>query len=92
MKRTIAAILVAALALTANVRTSSACTGITLKSADGCTVVARSIEWAASDNHGRYVVVPRGYEWRSMVPGGGYGRSFAGRYGYVLLSSRTSLW
>lgn len=86
MKRTITAIFLVAAVMAANVRTSSACTGITLKSADGCTVVARSVEWAASDNHGRYVVVPRGHEWLSMVPGGGTGRSFAGRYGYVGLA------
>ena len=41
--------------------TSEACTGITLKSRDGSTVVARTIEWGGSDLNSRYVIVPRGY-------------------------------
>ena len=62
---------------------SSACTGITLKTAGGNTVMARTIEWAVNDNHNRYVVVPRNHVWYSLVPGGSEGRAFSGRYGYV---------
>lgn len=62
---------------------SSACTGITLRSADGSMVMARTIEWAVNDNHNRYVLVPRGHVWHSIVPGGGEGRAFSGKYGYV---------
>ena len=62
---------------------SSACTGITLKAADGSTVTAWTIEWAVNDNHNRYVIVPRNHVWHSIVPGGGQGRAFSGQYGYV---------
>lgn len=65
---------------------SRACTGITLKSADGNLVMARTIEWAAEDNHNRYVIVPQGYVWHSITPDGGQGREFKGRYGYVGLA------
>ena len=40
--------------------TADACTGITLKSQDGATVLARTIEWGGSYLNSRYVVVPRG--------------------------------
>ena len=64
-----------------------ACTGITLESGDSCTVVARTIEWGGSDLNSVYVVVPRGYEQQSLVPGGmAGGMRFAARYGYVGLS------
>ena len=50
--------------------TSEACTGITLKSRDGSTVVARTIEWGGSDLNSRYVIVPRGYVQQSLLPDG----------------------
>lgn len=62
---------------------SHACTGITLKSADGHTIMARTIEWAVNDNHNRYVIVPRGHVWHNITPGGGQGRAFKAKYGYV---------
>lgn len=63
---------------------SDACTGITLKSADGATVLARTIEWGGSDLNSRYVVVPRGYEQQAYVTGGQKaGMKFTARYGYV---------
>ncbi len=65
---------------------ADACTGITLKSADGSVVMARTIEWALNDNNNRYVVVPRSHEWVSMTPDGSAGHSFKGRYGYVGLA------
>ena len=74
--------LAASAAMAFSARTS-ACTGITLKSADGSMVMARTIEWAVNDNHNRYVLVPRGHVWHSIVPGGGVGRTFSGKYGYV---------
>ena len=63
--------------------TGLACTGITLKAADGSMVTARTIEWAVNDNHNRYVVVPRNHIWYSITPGGEQGRAFSGKYGYV---------
>lgn len=63
---------------------SEACTGITLKSADGATVLARTIEWGGSDLDSRYVVVPRGYVQQAYVTGGKReGMKFEARYGYV---------
>lgn len=64
-----------------------ACTGITLKSTDGHTVVARTIEWGGSDLNSLYVIVPRGYRQQSLLPGGQTdGMTFTARYGYVGLS------
>ena len=80
------AIILAAAALMASFQNCYACTGITLKAKDGSTVVARTIEWAASDNDCRWVVVPRGHRWKSFIPGGRTGRSFTNVYGYVGVS------
>ncbi len=66
---------------------TDACTGITLKTQDGVSVVARTIEWGGSDLNSKYVVVPRGYTQKSYVPGGEkLGMSFSARYGYVGLA------
>lgn len=66
---------------------AGACTGITLKSKDGATVVARTIEWGADYLKSQYVVVPRGYTEQSYIPGGEKnGMSFTARYGYVGLA------
>ena len=46
----------------------NACTGITLKSKDGSTIVARTIEWGGSNLNSQYVIVPRGYSEQSYVP------------------------
>ncbi len=67
--------------------TAGACTGITLTSADSCTVVARTIEWGGSNLNSQYVVVPRGYSEQSFTPSGkADGMKFTARYGYVGLS------
>lgn len=63
-----------------------ACTGITLKSADGSTVVARTIEWGGSDLKSQYVVVPRGYMQQAYTPEGIDGMKFTSLYGYVGLA------
>ena len=64
-----------------------ACTGITLKSQDGHTIVARTIEWGGSDLNSQYVVVPRGYRQQSLLPQSGTdGMTFTARYGYIGLS------
>ncbi len=67
-----------------NARGAEACTGITLRSADGAMVLARTIEWGGSYLASHYVVVPRGYVQQSFVPGGAReGLKFTARYGYV---------
>jgi len=63
-----------------------ACTGITLKSKDGGTVVARTIEWAESVMNSMYVVVPRGQELQSLTPSGMDGLKFKAKYGFVGLA------
>ena len=69
------------------VQPAEACTGITLHSADGSPVIARTIEWAGSDLNSRYVIVPRGYRQRSYTPSGQEdGMRFTAKYGYVGLA------
>ena len=77
----------AAVALLAVAGKADACTGITLKSQDGSTVVARTIEWGGSDLNSRYAIVPRGYTQSSYIPGGTKGgMTFTAKYGFVGLS------
>ena len=72
--------------LSLSVPPASACTGITLKSKDNTTIVARTIEWGGSDLNSQYVVVPRGYTQQSYTPGGVDGMVFKARHGYVGLA------
>lgn len=66
---------------------AKACTGITLKAADGACIPARTIEWGGSDLKSRYVVVPRGYAQTSYAPGGQKSAmAFTAKYGYVGLA------
>lgn len=76
----------AAAALLPVPRTLDACTGITLRAADGSHVVARTIEWGGSNLNSRYVIVPRGYTQQSYTPEGVDGMRFTARYGYVGLA------
>ena len=79
-------ILFAIAGLLINPSAAEACTGITLKSKDGTTIVARTIEWGGSNLNSQYVVVPRGYTERSYTPNGVDGMTFTARYGYVGLA------
>lgn len=80
-------ILLAALTLAPATQEAAACTGITLESKDGSTVVARTIEWGGSDLGSLYTIVPRGHTQTSYVPGGRKdGLTFTARYGYVGLA------
>ena len=65
---------------------AGACTGITLKSKDGATVVARTIEWAESVMNCMYVVVPRAQELQSLTPSGMDGLKFRAKHGFVGLA------
>ncbi len=81
MKKWILSVLVLLLTV---LHTANACTGITLHSADGATVLARTIEWGGSYLASQYVVVPRGYKQQSYVTGGKKeGICFKAKYGYV---------
>ena len=65
---------------------TNACTGITLKSKDGATIAARTIEWAESVMNNMYVVVPRNQELQSLTPSGLDGIKFNTKYGFVGLA------
>ena len=87
MKRQFKTLLASILFLGANIFPANACTGITLKTTGGLPVLARTIEWGGSDLNSQYVVVPRGYEQQSYIPGGSAeGMAFRSRYGYVGLA------
>lgn len=80
-------ILATMLAIGAAINSARACTGITLHSADGATITARTIEWAGNDLESRYSIVPRGHTQQSYVPGGKKeGMTFKAKYGYVGLA------
>ncbi|MBE6462034.1 MAG: choloylglycine hydrolase family protein [Alphaproteobacteria bacterium] len=64
--------------------TAMGCTGITLQSTDGATVVARTIDWSRTEMNNIYTVVPRGHNQQSLLPDGTMdGLSFISLYGYV---------
>ncbi len=85
MNTKLSALLLATVGLTSQV-SSYACTGITLKSKDGGTVAARTIEWAESVMNSFYVVVPRNQELQSLTPSGTDGIKFKTTYGFVGLA------
>lgn len=64
-----------------------ACTGLTLRAADGSIVAARTVEWAGSTYESQAVAVPRDYAQQSYTHQGQNGMTFKARYGYVGLST-----
>ncbi len=63
---------------------ADACTGITLKSRNGDTVVARTMDWSREEMDNMYIVAPRGYTATSILPDGETGgMQFTSKYGYV---------
>lgn len=81
----LSALLLSACGFTAHIP-ANACTGIMLKSKDGATVAARTIEWAESVMNTLYVVVPRNQELQSLTPSGMDGMKFKTKYGFVGLA------
>ena len=65
---------------------SDACTGISLKAADGSIVLARTCEWGGSNLESRYVIVPRNHSTVSVTPSGQNGLAYTSRYGYAGIS------
>lgn len=64
------------------------CTGITLKSADGGIVVARTVEWALNDaQHNKLLIVPRNKEFKGQTPEGLNGYKWRGKYGFVTMTA-----
>lgn len=67
---------------------ADACTGITLKSQDGGTVVARTIDWSGAEMDNMYVIMPRAQQQQSLLPGGvSGGMPFISKYGFVGLAT-----
>ena len=67
---------------------ANSCTGISLTSADGANIVARTVEWSSNESPSDYLIVPRGYEKQSMLPDGTRGGlKYTAFYGYVGLAS-----
>jgi choloylglycine hydrolase len=58
-----------------------ACTGITLKAADGAVVYGRTMEWGTFDLKSRIILIPEGQEFTSTVPDGKQGMTWKGKYG-----------
>lgn len=85
MNAKLSAILLASLGMVSQVPTN-ACTGITLKSKDGATIAARTIEWAESVMNNMYVVVPCNQELQSLTPSGIDGVKFKTKHGFVGLA------
>jgi choloylglycine hydrolase len=82
-------IVFAAFALTVNLALLTppapalACTGVTLKAADGSIVFGRTLEWGSFDLMSRLEVVPRGYTYTTHMPDGKEGLTWTGKYGLV---------
>ena len=81
----LSALLMASLGIATQVPIN-ACTGITIKSKDGVTVAARTIEWAESVMNTMYVIVPKNQELQSLTPSGMDGVKFNTKYGFVGLA------
>ena len=64
------------------------CTGISLTSADGGVITARTVEWALSDaHHDRVAVFGRGRLFTAQTPTGLDGKQWTGRFGFVSLTA-----
>lgn len=65
-----------------------ACTGISLRSADGAVIAGRTVEWALSDaQHYRMAIFPRGKSFVGLTPEGSKGMKWQGRYGFVSMTA-----
>jgi choloylglycine hydrolase len=65
-----------------------ACTGISLKAADGSVVAGRTVEWALSDaQHYRIALFPRARQFTSQTPDGPQGMRWTGRYGFLSMTA-----
>ena len=85
MNTKLSALLLATVGLSVQIP-NYACTGITLKSKDGATIAARTIEWAESVMNTMYVVVPRHETLQSLTPTGMNGVQFTSKYGFIGLA------
>ena len=88
----IATITACALMLSGVMQSALACTGITLKAADGSVLFGRTLEWGSFDLKSRLVVIPRGYKYVTHMPDGKPGLSWQGHMAWwgSMPSRRTS--
>jgi penicillin V acylase-like amidase (Ntn superfamily) len=82
-RKVIATVAVFAVVLGTTGQSVFACTGITLKAADGSAVFGRTLEWGSFDLKSRLAVIPHGYKYASHMPDGKEGLSWPGKYGVV---------
>ena len=85
MNTKLSALLLATVGLSVQIP-NYACTGITLKSKNGATIAARTIEWAESVMNTMYVVVPRHETLQSLTPTGMNGVQFTSKYGFSVVA------
>ena len=78
--KTLASVLAASTIATMPVE---ACTGLTLKAADGSVVFGRTLEWGTFDLNSRVAIVPRGYQYKSKIGNGQTGMVWKTVYGAV---------
>ena len=86
MKKMVKNLLIGAAAIVGSSTVAMACTGISLKAADGSYVQSRTIEWAKGALKSEYVIIPRGEDLQSYTPTGLNGLKFKSRYGVVGLA------
>ena len=86
MKKMVKNLLIGAAAMVGSTSVAIACTGISLKAADGSYVQSRTIEWAKGALKSEYVIIPRGEQLQSYTPTGLNGLKFKSRYGVVGLA------
>ncbi len=60
-----------------------ACTGISLRGANGAYFMARTIEWGGNELASTLTIVPRGHTITSLTPSRNDGMRFTARYGFV---------
>jgi choloylglycine hydrolase len=82
-----ALVLGAAVTSLLNYSVGHACTGITLKAADGAVIQGRTMEWGSFDIKSRVVIIPRGYTFTSHTPDGKSGMTWKTKYGVVGLDA-----
>jgi len=62
---------------------SFACTAITLKAQDGAVLFGRTLEWGHFDLKGRFMIVPRGYQFTGKTPDNKPGLTWKAKYGLI---------
>ena len=88
MRNQLSVVIIVSGMLLALTRPAAACTGISLTSADGGVVCARTVEWALGDaHHDTLVLFPRNHAFTALTPGGENGLKWSGRYGFVSLTA-----